>query len=518
MKTFSIRRLALAAVVMVTAATLGACVDDNDDKGLPSLEVSPSSIVFNADGSASGTASVAVRSNRDWRLEIADADTWVTPSVRSGSGDATVELTAPASNTARMATLRFSLYNSYGNYLTREVTVTQQGSGPAPEVGEVAALVAYIQEKWPALESGNETLGYSKQSISAVILANNAAGNNFGKLYVGDNTTQPNSAIILYSTTDYTRENSANYPVGRRVTLDLRNAEYAPYGNLRELKGVAVTLTDDAAVEIVTPTLTPAQLNSGTYQGQYVRVTGLTPQTEYVGQKWAEASKRVVRFNGAGDATVQSYMATASDAPEFAALTITSATGDLYGTAEQNYRNIQLIPTRPDDVAAFSEKAPEPEPSPYISQSMFIPTASSTEFRYYPSNSTVNGEAATGFKLGTSSLSGVFTSAAVGVEGTRTLSLYAVAWNGKSATLHIRVDGGGTVNGASSVAITASEGAAGGGNDYTFTDITDADRYTFTLEGLTAASTITFSTSAEFAAVADADTGRAIVLGVQLAE
>ncbi len=517
MKRFSIRNTALAAVALLASATLGACVDDNDDKGLPSLEVSPSSVLFAADGSAETTSVITVRSNRAWRLEIADADKWVTPSERAGGGNASVELSVPESNTPRTATLRFSLYNSYGNYLTREVTV-RQGAAPVEPAGEVSELVSYIRQTWPSMESGSEPLAYGKRIITATILANNASGNNFGKLYVGDNTVSPNSAIILYSTTDYTRENSVNYPVGRRVRLILDDAQYAPYGNLRELKGVVVELTDDPAVDVVVPTLTAAQLNSGTYQGQYVCVTDITPQSIYVGQAWAEASKRVVKFDGAGGAVVQSYMATASDAPDFASLKITSATGALYGTAEQNYNNIQLIPTRPSDVAALAESAPDPVPGPYISQPMFVPSASSTEFRYYPTHSTINGEEATGFKLGTSSLSGVFTSSAVGVEGTRTLSLYAVAWNGKSATLHIRVDGGGMVNGASSVAVEASEGAAGGGNDYTFTDITDRNRYTFTLEGLTAASTVTFSTSADFASVADVDTGRAILLGVQFDE
>lgn len=68
-------------------------------------------------------------------------------------------------------------------YWTKEVTIEQ---GEAPKAGEVSALVAYIKNTWPSLESGTEELNYSQKTIPAVILANNEGGNNFGKLYVGD--------------------------------------------------------------------------------------------------------------------------------------------------------------------------------------------------------------------------------------------------------------------------------------------------------------------------------------------
>ena len=70
--------------------------------------------------------------------------------------------------------------------------------------------------------------------------------------------------------------------------------------------------------------------------------------------------------------------------------------------------------------------------------SQFIPASTSTTDRYYPSNSTIDGQPATGFKLGTSSLAGVFTSEALGASltGDKKLSFYAVAWTGKAATVY----------------------------------------------------------------------------------
>lgn len=914
------------AVLAFASLSLAACVDDNDDNGLPYLEVSPSTLIYNANGAPEGAGEFTVRSNRPWTLQIGDGGDWVTPSVTEGRGNGKVEFTIPASNVGRIATLTFALRNAYGAYLTREVTIEQ---GQAPKAGEVSALVAYIKNTWPSLESGTEPLNYSKKTIPAVILANNEGGNNFGKLYVGDNITLPNSAIILYSTSEFTKENSAKYPVGRKVTLDLSAAQYAPYGNLRELKEVGVTVSDDPAVEVAVPSISAATLNEGNYQGQYVRVNNLTPQSAFVGEAWATAAKRVVRFDATDGSTIQSYMSTATDASGFADLIIADKTGALLGTAEQNFKNMQVIPTRPSDVSAFVQTGPsltvtpsdnlvlasaagstatvtvaaniawtatvagegftidpskgqndgtvtvtataandtsaskdlgtitfagegaapvtlriaqaakpsgqpktvaemmtfvkglnpalneetslaewtgqtvegyiaandangnlyqmvsvvdntgaagsgillsgseyetvadypvgaritltigsastvynsygqfkinnvtatvdnsspatmvvpsisvaqfdsndymgmnvkvtglrykgdagekwytgtsnyatrtftdgsadlavriyktvawggelisttvqngsltgvaevyngtaqlypqsaadvadfkvdaatpvitEVDPSSltwgwddtttkqievtvvnlgangleidaaaiapftasvsgttitvtppsanttpddvvrtltvsvtggnskevtltqaaqgsggdtkgiYTSMSQFIPASSSTVDRYYPSNSTIDGEPATGFKLGTSSLAGVFTSAPLGddLSGDKKLSFYAVAWTGKSATVYVRVNNGGAVNGADSHAITASAGATGSGNDFTFTDVNDNDYYTFNLTGLTAASTVTISTSPDFTAASDRNTGRAIVLGVQV--
>lgn len=400
----------MSGTVFFATVALASCVDDNDDKGMPYLEVTPDVLTFNADGAPEGASAFTVKSNRPWTLEVLEGSDWVTPSATQGSGDGTVEFTIPASNVGRIAKLSFNLKNAYGAYWTKEVTIEQ---GEAPKAGEVSALVAYIKNTWPSLESGTEELNYSQKTIPAVILANNEGGNNFGKLYVGDNITLPNSAIILYSTTEFTRDNSAKYPVGKKVTLDLSAAQYAPYGNLRELKNVVVTVSDDPAVEVAVPTLSAATLNEGNYQGQYVRVTNLTPQSSFVGEAWATSAKRVVRFDAAGGETVQSYMATATDAAGFAAITIAE-------------------------------------------------------------------------------------------------------WTGKAATVYIRVNNGGAVSGDGSHAITASAGATGSGNDFTFTDVTDSDYYTFQLTGLTAASTVTISTSPDFTAASDRNTGRAIVLGVQV--
>ena len=149
----------------------------------------------------------------------------------------------------------------------------------------------------------------------------------------------------------------------------------------------------------------------------------------------------------------------------------------------------------------------------YSSMDIFTCTEEDTPSASYSlEDSTFNGEQASGVKLGTSSKSGYFTSQAVGVTGSKKLSFYAVAWKGKSATLYVRVNGGGSVT-SNGTALTANDGAT---NNPPFTiTVSDSDYYTLDVTGLTASSTITFSTSPNFAKESSS-APRAVVAGIQL--
>ena len=149
----------------------------------------------------------------------------------------------------------------------------------------------------------------------------------------------------------------------------------------------------------------------------------------------------------------------------------------------------------------------------YSSMDIFTCTEEDTPSASYSlKDSTFNGEQASGVKLGTSSKSGYFTSQAVGVTGSKKLSFYAVAWKGKSATLYVRVNGGGSVT-SNGTALTANDGATGN-PPFTIT-VSDSDYYTLDVTGLTASSTITFSTSPNFANESSS-APRAVVAGIQL--
>ena len=150
----------------------------------------------------------------------------------------------------------------------------------------------------------------------------------------------------------------------------------------------------------------------------------------------------------------------------------------------------------------------------YTSMDIFTSTKDDSPSASYTlgNSTTFNGMEASGVKLGTSSKSGYFTSQAVGVAGSKKLSFYAVAWKGKSATLYVRVNGGGSVT-SDGTALTANDGATGN-PPFTIT-VSDSDYYTLDVTGLTASSTITFSTSPNFAKESSS-APRAVVAGIQL--
>ncbi len=150
----------------------------------------------------------------------------------------------------------------------------------------------------------------------------------------------------------------------------------------------------------------------------------------------------------------------------------------------------------------------------YESDSAFVcATDDSTNSCYGHKDTKIGSEAVTGFKLGTGSKAGYFKSGAVSVDGDKYLNFYAVAWKGKSATLYMRVDGGETI----SFELNAHVGATGN-PPYTALTAEAQDHYSVKLEGLTASSTIEFSTDASFSAVANDASGRAIVFGMKLAD
>ena len=147
----------------------------------------------------------------------------------------------------------------------------------------------------------------------------------------------------------------------------------------------------------------------------------------------------------------------------------------------------------------------------YTSDAAFVcKSDDSTNKCYSLGDSKINGEACSGVKFGTSKNAGVFTSAAVGVEGTKTLSFYGMAWKGASATIYIKIEGSDEVK---SVAVKANAGATSNA-PYTIT-VTDADYYSVELTGLTADSKIMFSTDTTFS-TASSSAARAILAGITL--
>lgn len=197
---------------------------------------------------------------------------------------------------------------------------------------------------------------------------------------------------------------------------------------------------------------------------------------------------------------------------------VVSAKGDNASTAAYTANLVAKVAGATVATVALKQAAPasgEDTKGTFTSMSQFI----STGDQYanpcgLGDGATANGNNASGFKMGSSIKAGVFTSGAVGVTGDKKLGFYAVAWKGKKATIYVKVDNG-SVDGESSFAINANETATGN-PPFKLTGLNDADYYVVSLKGLTAASTVSISTSPNFAADADKNTGRAVICGVQL--
>ena len=378
MKQLNIWKTSFYTMLAIAAGAFTACVDDDVDKQAPTLELSEEAVAFT--GTATEDATVTVRSNRQWTVAYEDEETqkeWMYFKVSGNevsegiyNGDGTVKITVGESAQPHMGRLIFTLSNSYGELYRKYLTVTQ-GNYVPPTVGAVGKLVEYIlgnSDLSGAVGSDKAMpLQYSESAIEAVILANDAAGNNNRKLYVGDNNGLERSAIVLYGA-DFAMANDpvTKYPAGRKVTLNLENAKYYAFNNVRQLTDVVVTVGDEE-VELVVPSLSVEKFNTGDYQAQYVKLNNMTPAQSFVGKPWTATESQSVTLNDASGKTLTVYMNKAQFATGFADMYVADKTGTIYGVAETYRENAQLIPTKKADIAALSTDqggGTDPDPTP----------------------------------------------------------------------------------------------------------------------------------------------------------
>ena len=378
MKQLNIWKTSFYTMLAIAAGAFTACVDDDVDKQAPTLELSEEAVAFT--GTATEDATVTVRSNRQWTVAYEDEETqkeWMYFKVSGNevsegiyNGDGTVKITVGESAQPHMGRLIFTLSNSYGELYRKYLTVPQ-GNYVPPTVGAVGKLVEYIlgnSDLSGAVGSDKAMpLQYSESTIEAVILANDAAGNNNRKLYVGDNNGLERSAIVLYGA-DFAMANDpvTKYPAGRKVTLNLENAKYYAFNNVRQLTDVVVTVGDEE-VELVVPSLSVEKFNTGDYQAQYVKLNNMTPAQSFVGKPWTATESQSVTLNDASGKTLTVYMNKAQFATGFADMYVADKTGTIYGVAETYRENAQLIPTKKADIAALSTDqggGTDPDPTP----------------------------------------------------------------------------------------------------------------------------------------------------------
>lgn len=172
MKKLNLLRLLFGAMFLIAATAFTSCVDDNDDDGMPYLEVAPEALTFSAEGVAEGASAVTVKSNRPWTLAFESGADWVTPSATDGkAGTTEVEFSIPASNESRTATLSFQLKNSYGAYFTKTVTINQGEVVPEKLVyketfgttEDKTPVASY--DGWDKTGEGSSTVTYAGEGV-----------------------------------------------------------------------------------------------------------------------------------------------------------------------------------------------------------------------------------------------------------------------------------------------------------------------------------------------------------------
>ena len=122
------------------------------------------------------------------------------------------------------------------------------------------------------------------------------------------------------------------------------------------------------------------------------------------------------------------------------------------------------------------------------------PSVNSNDEKWNNYEFTIGGEDYPAIKIGTSSVPGAY-SFNLGKSGSCTLTMYAIAWNGKKTHAKVEISGGGTINGMSYVELDcqANSGLAGSDTTLPITFGTN-DFYTMSIEGATESTVITVTT------------------------
>ncbi|MBE6177576.1 MAG: hypothetical protein E7149_03615 [Rikenellaceae bacterium] len=179
-------KLFFGMLMLFAATSFTACVDDNDDTGVPYLELEAETLPFTLQG---GDVTFTVETNRPWFITMGENSDWVTVAPMVGDGTTEVEISLPEATYGRVAELHFNLSNSYGVYMTKTLSVQQ---------GEVAAIetiyketcgTASVSSPWPYVDAytswmtegtGADEVFYTgeKATIRSSGLANAGSGPN----------------------------------------------------------------------------------------------------------------------------------------------------------------------------------------------------------------------------------------------------------------------------------------------------------------------------------------------------
>ena len=187
MKNNILGKLLCGAMVLFAAMSFTACVDDNEDVGMPYLELDSEVLPFTLEG---GDATFMVNTNRPWFITKSENSDWLTVEPMAGDGAAQVKIQMTAATTGREATLNFNIANTYGVYLTKSMKI-QQGEIAAAEVlwHENFGDTGQTSSPWPLVseyaDSKWEKGGLYGANVTYTAVSGTMSLRNSGKLSAG---------------------------------------------------------------------------------------------------------------------------------------------------------------------------------------------------------------------------------------------------------------------------------------------------------------------------------------------
>lgn len=224
----------------------------------------------------------------------------------------------------------------------------------------VAELVAAILDGTIEDDAPLATLG---AYLEGIVAAGNQSANYNGKYALVDGTGEEATGIVLFGMYD------VELNPGDRVRINLANAAFDNYFNLREIKFNEGT-DINAQVEVLesgvafdVPELTVAELLSGDWQGQYVKVKGVRSAADSL-LTWTDSGNSTNRTFT--DGTDEFQVRTQGNA-EWAEEGIDpEVTTDLGCVVEVYYENVQVYAATYDDIKAFSVPAGDEPDEPEV--------------------------------------------------------------------------------------------------------------------------------------------------------
>ena len=296
--------------------------------------------------------------------------------------------------------------------------------------------------------------------------------------------------------------NNTDFLSGDVVEVKIQDQSLEQYNGLLQLNNVPVENVTETAQGTLpeAKVISAAQLLTGDYESQYVAVENVQVVEADLDKTWVTGGNNTsITIESATGETFVVYSARYSEA--LAAATVPDGSGTLKGIAQRFNDNIQIMLASTDDYTGLTgERFGSEDPNPAegdFSSNIGMPEKDNTTDKYYAYIVSVNGVEYPCIKFGTGSLPGTYTTPVFNptIEGDATLSLWGAGWKGDGCHLVITVNNGGTINGQSSVEIQLAANDGATGNPAYNITFSDTDYHEFELSGVTAETTLTFSTT-----------------------